>query len=615
MEDKQVLESPLILIFFLNGCSETHLSEFFTTTDQIAFKITSKKACAEYPKHIRHLKRVHDPSILKEYPNLKILEMNCRQNESIEFLPRGLHSLKFSFSFNGSVTTHLPESLKILQLPGTMIVAQQILQQLTLPSQLESLDNVFELPKHLPETIKHISCSGVSIRQLSKGDLPHGLISFQFNSLFDSKLVEGVFPSTLEKLVFGDAFSTEIDVNVLPHSLKSLTFGKRYNQPLSKGILPNSLEHLKFGCFFNHLLEPGDLPNSIKTLEFGTIFNRCLSKDVLPNCLESLTFGKFFNQCLEPGVFPPSLTSLVFGSFYGQPLVIGVLPPNLKTLILSTQFQHSLTAGVLPQSLKFLQTNTKETIDLPPMLECFKTDDNLSRSNWKAGYLPPSIKKLDLGWFFNKPLTKNILPQFLEMLEITGCFSKRLNRCVLPTTLKVLSIDGCFNFNFKSGVLPNSIHTLILKGGFNRKIRPNSLPTSLKHLTFGDRFLQPFEPNILPNGLISLRLGQWFDQDLQNCLPQSLCSLTFTVRLKTFYREGEGKYNNDIDDFVYIDPPTNSKFLLPNGVFPSSYSHPLPKNLPRINFSKNEHHSKFEAQSPQEFRRGGGKYRKRNSAL
>eukprot|EP01112_Ceratiomyxa_fruticulosa_P019290 TRINITY_DN6297_c0_g3_i1.p1 TRINITY_DN6297_c0_g3~~TRINITY_DN6297_c0_g3_i1.p1 ORF type:complete len:286 (-),score=61.90 TRINITY_DN6297_c0_g3_i1:75-932(-) len=264
-------------------------------------------------------------------------------------------------------------------------------------------------------------------------------------------------------------------------------------QPLTN--LPFSLKRLCFGYYFKQQI--GDLkqlPN-LTHIYFGMNFNQPID-NLLPDSLEHLEFVHFscFNQTINS--LPPNITFLKLPSSFNQPLT--ALPPKITKLTFLQNFNQLINRNNLPLNLKQLEF-------------CYDSCFNHSIND-----LPLSITHLTMNDMFNLPIAS--LPPNLKRLELGRYFNQVLDSRNLPATLEDLKIWRDF-FNYPITDLPEKLTRLSIGNGFNQPL--DALPSGLIYLCVGDSFDQPITS--LPSTLKTFKVGIHFKQTVN--LPIS-CELT-----------------------------------------------------------------------------------------
>ncbi|GAM28332.1 hypothetical protein SAMD00019534_115080, partial [Acytostelium subglobosum LB1] len=131
---------------------------------------------------------------------------------------------------------------------------------------------------------------------------------------------------------------------------------------------------------------------------------------------------------------------------------------------------------------------------------------------------------------FNKPIKPNILPVALSSLTFGNNFNQIIVVGSLPPSLTTLcfTLYSKYNHPFIPGSLPSLLINLTLGEKYNQSFSSGSLPSSLLHPSFpnNSKYDHDFQSNVLPYSLQTLLLGPSFKKSLNNCLPQSLLSLT-----------------------------------------------------------------------------------------
>ena len=259
--------------------------------------------------------------------------------------------------------------------------------------------------------------------------------------------------------------------------------GSGFTDPIRRGCLPASLTMLIIeGRDYNCSISDGALPNSITDLTLAAPM-KTISCNTLPASLTSLRIGVSFRQELTRGFLPNSLTRLqIYNDNEGAPrrLQSGVLPNSLRYLI---GFPNCPVADVIC-SLAITHLRFDSSFNQPLL----------------PGMLSSSLRELEMGYNFNKPLVENVLPPAL-ILKLSFNFNQPISAEVLPESLTELTFSGRFNQSLLAGVLPSSLRILRFGGEyFNQPIADDVLPATLQRLVLLHQYNHP-----LPVGSYELR--------------------------------------------------------------------------------------------------------------
>ncbi|KAN0042392.1 hypothetical protein ACTFIV_004956 [Dictyostelium citrinum] len=300
-------------------------------------------------------------------------------------------------------------------------------------------------------------------------------------------------PSTVKELSFNGSFNSAIGLSTIPKNVESLQFefGENFNQEIHLDTLPKlQLEYLKLGVSFNKLLKPNFLPKSLTHLILSNDFNYPIDiKDVLPDCgnLLTLNLGADFDRPLKNHPLPYSITHLVLSSSFDQHLLPGILPQSLRRLEFGKDFNRPIGIGVLPdKQLESIQFGYSFNQQIRPQT------------------LPKSLKELKFGFSFNQILLENSIPNQLISLEFGGSFSKSINN-LLPISLESLKLG----YNWSLSISTETFSYL----------------TSLHSLEFGYKFKGFFPPSSLPDSLTFLKFACSNNKLQQSSIPKSVKTL------------------------------------------------------------------------------------------
>lgn len=264
-----------------------------------------------------------------------------------------------------------------------------------------------------------------------------------------------------------------------------------------------------------------------------------------------------------------------------------LLPPRLLSLSISGARGHEFNQSIscLPSSLLSLSIHDvyfNQPIDKLPSSLTFLSISSLSRQfNQSLDHLPPSLKHLEIGLYFNKPITS--FPPFLETLNITSSiFKSHIQN--LPSSLKKLSIETSSYPH--SLTLPDSLTQLSLR----RYTLPLSFPPSLKilhlpHCDSFDNFPNSIEELVIgkyasihfPSNLTSLKIKEFTKMnEVEFKLPSSLKKLElFEASSKLLSLPPiltHLTFNNEFYNFIPPPLPDSLTHLY----LPASYDLPLP---------------------------------------
>ena len=282
--------------------------------------------CAEYwPKCIKKLvmkKKCTNINTAILPKTLRILDIICDRNTSLDNLPTRLKKLTVNFNENVSIyVDKLPNSLTSLYLSFYFNESID-----NLPQSLKILDLGYSFNKpidKLPQSLKILDLGYSFNKPIDK--LPYGLERLSLHGCFDQSIDN--LPATLRILEISGKFNKTI--NKLPNNLQKLLLGDDFDQSVDN--LPQSLQTLIIGNNFNHPVD--NLPISLNKLKLGKSFNKKI--DNLPYSLEKLIIvSDKFNQKIDK--LPDSIIELLLGNAFN--CRITKLPKKLKKLSISNRF-------------------------------------------------------------------------------------------------------------------------------------------------------------------------------------------------------------------------------------------------------------------------------------
>lgn len=178
---------------------------------------------------------------------------------------------------------------------------------------------------------------------------------------------------------------------------------------------------------YNTRLYSTDLPQELKKVTMSSRYNWPID-GLFPDSLIFLQLGFDFDQPIRAGGLPAGLVSLMFGYSFNQELTHGMLPPGLMLLLFGPGFTQPLRN--IPRSLSELYLGTKDEA----------SDDGGFDQPIEPGCLPPSLRVLELSWWFSQRLLPGVLPPRLERLQLGGQFAHPIEPDVLPVTLERLRL-------------------------------------------------------------------------------------------------------------------------------------------------------------------------------
>ena len=200
---------------------------------------------------------------------------------------------------------------------------------------------------------------------------------------------------------------------------------------------------------------------------------------------------------------------------------------EVKTIsLVASDFMY---INMLP-NVEWLTIDYEYQPDRVPMNSFHSTLDRLTLVNAPnpyvyTGFLPQTLRCLDLEIKRDQRLLPMMLPSCLEELRFSGLFDQELVSGMFPGSLKILDLGPHFNQRISCNVLPSKLQELWLTGRFNKQLVIGSLPRSLKGLILLADYEFQIMPGILPQNLERLRLGFACHELVPNSLPDSLTLL------------------------------------------------------------------------------------------
>ena len=226
---------------------------------------------------------------------------------------------------------------------------------------------------------------------------------------------------------------------------------------------------------------------------------------------------------------------------------IGIMKPILnKHVIPAYKIKHCKNLHEIKVIVELESVLSLRNENLNPIQILFKCTSN---SKFKPGIInnKNSIKRINLGSKYKKPLEENSLPLSLTHLDFDwDCpFQSKLKAGVLPPKLMEFELPHHYNHPLEPGDLPNSIQYLTFNDFYSHFLTSETLPKDLRYLKMGydckplikgsypqhltildlERVRWKIEPNILPNSLKKLILGHYDHQFEIGSLPENLKDL------------------------------------------------------------------------------------------
>ncbi|EFA82132.1 hypothetical protein PPL_05037 [Heterostelium album PN500] len=201
------------------------------------------------------------------------------------------------------------------------------------------------------------------------------------------------------------------------------------------------------------------IPNNITSLSLSFYSSQSFGENAaLPSQLESLTIFSSLLIKFEKGFLPLTLKKLRLVCSAPK-FDIGVLPEGLESLkIEKTSFTQPITKGVLPRSLKSigLESYSGRLVFYNPT-----EVNNNSTSDMDDTYIPNTIRMLMIGSPPNrdKKTLDLELPFTLKKFELGIWFNQKLGKFVVPNTLTQLKLKRSNQLEY----IPATINFLCLK--------------------------------------------------------------------------------------------------------------------------------------------------------
>ncbi|CAM9550804.1 unnamed protein product [Scytosiphon promiscuus] len=150
-------------------------------------------------------------------------------------------------------------------------------------------------------------------------------------------------------------------------------------------------------------------------------------------------------------------------------------------------------------------------------------------SRWVDGRvsLPPALRELTFGQWYNRPVHGVAWPSRLEKLTFGEGFNQPIDRVSWPPSLRRLTFGLYFDQPIRGASWPASLRELRFGHYFNQPIDRVVWPASLERLTFGLKFNQPIGEVAWPSSLRELTLSRDFAQPIDDVeWPSSMEHLT-----------------------------------------------------------------------------------------
>lgn len=130
--------------------------------------------------------------------------------------------------------------------------------------------------------------------------------------------------------------------------------------------------------------------------------------------------------------------------------------------------------------------------------------------------LPPALRELTFGQWYNRPVDKVAWPAHLEKLTFGEGFNQPIDRVSWPPSLRRLTFGLYFDQPIHGASWPGSLQELRFGHYFNQPIDRVDWPASLERLTFGLKFNQPVGGVAWPPSLRELTFSRGFAQPIQD---------------------------------------------------------------------------------------------------
>ncbi|KAM9995560.1 hypothetical protein ACTFIY_001751 [Dictyostelium cf. discoideum] len=425
-----------------------------------------------------------------------------------------------------------------------------------------------------PQQVTKLTFSSIFIFEIKENVLPKSLTHLEFgrywdNGGFNLNLRPMILPQSIKTLNLGDIKQNIFHQYILPQSLTDLTLP---NLPQSFENFPTTLKKLtinsndnltshidfKSNIFNNNknnnnknnssieilkikshslLIELNSIPNSVKKLDIDVDLLHPLYEHMLPKSLKSLNIRVFVESFkFLKGSLPDGLEELNCIDRGLDNLEVGLLPTTLKSLSFNSINKHgfnkTIKEGFFPKNLKYLNLGYFNQQIQPIVSSSIEFTNNS---------LPNSLKYLNFGEVYNKPILPNSLPITLKKLIFSPFFNQKLMNNSFPLNLVFLEFGNNFNNQIPIGVLPKSLKVLIFGNRFNQILLSGSLPSSITHLIFGSTAINssfncPINENVLPSSLIHLELNcpRYSHTINESFLPKSLKSFIVSDNIKNY---------------------------------------------------------------------------------
>ena len=266
---------------------------------------------------------------------------------------------------------------------------------------------------------------------------------------------------------------------------------------------------------------------------------------------------QFFKNRLRPGDLPQGLKSLKVG-YHKHQLYPGDIPAEVTHLDLGSWYNWPLSEGVIPPGVKDLTLGWKFNQPLRP------------------GDIPQGVTQLTLGFQFNQPLHPGDLPFSLKRLTFGYSFEKQLSPRDIPGEVTHLELGDLFNWPLSDGVIPLGVKELTFGCAFNQPLRSGDIPQGVTRLTFGASFNQRLHPGDVPKGVTHLSFGPDFDQPLsEGVIPAGVTHLT----LRSLARDIHARQPHYGCNSNHVLP---AHYIWTNGAFQSGVTHYIPRSVTHL---------------------------------
>ncbi|EFA80696.1 hypothetical protein PPL_06280 [Heterostelium album PN500] len=524
-------------------------------------------------------------SVIKELPNLEVLHFNDSENQDIvqvdlSEIPKSVTDLAFLSDY--TLTSALPLTIKSFTTYTSLFNNEELFPP-TVNYQLDSME-LWMMKISLPSNVKvkkmtivtyslklvagQISeANGIESLDISRCKSFYSYDGFLLANVKELKINvrsierEITLPETLETMILVNSNRSNANKFVIPRSVKTVVI-ESDSSDLSLDMIPPTVNQIFITKNYHHsehceirkldndhylvfekMMQSNNNNNkdnifvNLPILLIGNIVNR-ITENIDKICF-TFVCKRFFDCREKYLLFDPNTIILRYEYLYLNSFK-SIYRDSLKSKdncifyldITDTNFDYSLTdfekdksinPNVSTVTLLCSEANSIHRSIHNSNVKNFRYCDTLRYP------LPPTLKKLTFGYYFNEDLQRAALFEGIEKIKFGTTFAKSIVPGVLPLSLKKLTFGPIYSGTVLPGSLPPNLESLKFPSA---PITANVLPQSIRALKYVPVSWMPFIKD-LPN----LEVLHFNDSEPENGenqhrvdlseLPKSVTDLAF----------------------------------------------------------------------------------------